>query len=204
MPARASGPDGLTRIERERRAQIVAATVSLVAEEGHAAASLSRIARAAGVAKGTVVYHFATKDAVLHAAYEHALTALVTDVAAQVEAAPAREAPSVYVRAMIGHLTARPEHAHTIAQARLHEAHRTAGDGGRGLRDGQERWGPLATLLADARRATGRAAGADDLRTLAILAGGMIDAVVAEFLDDPGYDTAAAAERIVVMLLGSP
>ncbi len=42
MPARASGPDGLTRIERERRAQIIATTITLVAEHGHAAASLSR------------------------------------------------------------------------------------------------------------------------------------------------------------------
>ena len=55
MPARASHSDGLTRIERERRAQIIAATITLVAERGYAEASLSQIARAAGVAKGTVV-----------------------------------------------------------------------------------------------------------------------------------------------------
>ncbi|MFN3600795.1 MAG: TetR/AcrR family transcriptional regulator [Dietzia sp.] len=196
MPTRAPQSDGLTRIERERRAQIIAATVTLVAERGYAEASLSQIARAAGVAKGTVVYHFSTKDAVLDAAYQHVLTSLVAHVTEQVEAVPARSAPGAYVRAMIGHLTGHPEHARTIVQAGLAAAAR----GDRSRPPGRQRWAPLADILGEAARAEGHNVDADELRTRAVLAGGMIDAVVGEFLDDPAYDASVAAETIVRLL----
>lgn len=196
MPTRASGSDDLTRIERERRAQIIAATITLVAEHGYAAASLSRIAQAAGVAKGTVVYHFTTKDSVLTAAYQQVLTSLITHVAEQVEAVPARQAPGAYVRAMIDHLTGHPEHARTIVQAGL----AAAANGDRVRPPGQERWAPLAALLGEAVEAKYRTANPDGLRTLAVLVGGMIDAVIAEFLEDPAYDADAAAEQIVKLL----
>lgn len=196
MPARASHSDGLTRIERERRAQIIAATITLVAERGYAEASLSQIARAAGVAKGTVVYHFSTKDAVLTAAYQQVLTGLATQVGEQVEAVPARLAPGAYVRAMIGHLTGHPEHARMIVQAGL----AAAALGDRARPPGQERWAPLTSILGEAADADGRTADPDELRTLALLTGGMIDAVIDEFLDDPTYNTNAAAETIIELL----
>lgn len=196
MPARASHSDGLTRIERERRAQIIAATITLVAERGYAEASLSQIARAAGVAKGTVVYHFTTKDAVLDAAHQHVLTSLVTHVTEQVEAVPARSAPAAYVRAMIGHLTRHPEHARTIVQAGLAAAAR----GDRSRPPGRQRWAPLADILGEAARAEGQTMDSDKLRTRAVLAGGMIDAVVGEFLDDPTFDASMAAETIIEIL----
>ncbi|MDX2358755.1 TetR/AcrR family transcriptional regulator [Dietzia sp. PP-33] len=196
MPTRASQSDGRTRIERERRTQIIDATITLVAERGYAEASLSQIARAAGVAKGTVVYHFSTKDAVLAAAYQQVLTALVTHVAGQVEAAPAQLAPGAYVRAMIGHLTEHPEQARTIVQAGV----AAAAEGDRPRPTGQERWAALAEILGAAARADGRSTDTGELRTLAILAGGMIDAVVEEFLEDPSYDANAAAETIVRLL----
>lgn len=196
MPARASESDGLTRIERERRAQIIAATITLVAERGYPAASLSQIAQAAGVAKGTVVYHFTAKDAVLAAAYQQVLTSLVTHVAEQVETVPIRHAPQAYVRAMLEHLTGHPDHARTIVQVGL----ASAANGGRVRPPSQERWAPLAALLGEAVAASGRTVNTDKLRTLAVLVGGMIDAVVAEFLDDPTYDADAAAEQIVDLL----
>ncbi|WP_230621106.1 MULTISPECIES: TetR/AcrR family transcriptional regulator [Nocardiaceae] len=193
MSARMSGADGPTRIERERRAQIIAAAVSLVAEHGYAAASLARIADAAGVVKGTVVYHFTTKDAVLTAAYQHVLTALVTHVGEHVDASPPPERPEAYVRAMIGYLADHPDHARTMVQAGL-----AAANNGASRHERQERWRPLAGLLSEARgddRGPGR-----DERTLAILAGGMIDAVVDEFLEDPTFDTGSAASEIVEMV----
>ena len=196
MPAHASHSDGLTRIERERRAQIIAATITLVAERGYAEASLSQIARVAGVAKGTVVYHFSTKDAVLTAAYQQVLTGLATQVGEQVEAVPARLAPGAYVRAMIGHLTGHPEHARMIVQAGL----AAAALGDRVRPPGQERWAPLTSILGEAADADGRTADPDELRTLALLTGGMIDAVIDEFLDDPTYNTNAAAETIIELL----
>lgn len=57
-----SGP---SFIERARRAQILAAAVDVVGNEGFGKASLARIARQAGVSKGVVTYHFSTKDEIL-------------------------------------------------------------------------------------------------------------------------------------------
>lgn len=205
-----------SRIERERRAQLIATTIALVTEHGYAAASLARIAQAAGIAKGTVVYHFTTKDAVLKAAYQHVLDALVADVGQAVDAAAPDQAPAAYVRRMTGYFAEHPEHARMIVEARLHQVSRDDdAPAGAAAPAPSARWQPLAALLAEARRSRdgghvdghshshnrghGRT-GEHDLRTLAVLVGGMIDTVVAEHLDDPAYDMEAAAGTIVRML----
>ena len=59
-----SGQD-LSFIERARRAQIVAAAIEVIVEEGIGQASLARIAGRAGISKGVVSYHFAGKDALM-------------------------------------------------------------------------------------------------------------------------------------------
>lgn len=51
----------------ERRAQIVAAARTLIAERGLAITSVREIAQAAGVSTGTVTYHFARVGEILHA-----------------------------------------------------------------------------------------------------------------------------------------
>lgn len=57
--------DTFTR--RERRKQIVAATVRVIAREGLSAASFSRIAAEAGLSSsGMISYHFANRDELLH------------------------------------------------------------------------------------------------------------------------------------------
>ncbi|MGW1062421.1 TetR/AcrR family transcriptional regulator [Micromonospora rubida] len=56
--------DALTRTQRARRQDIVAAAISVINSEGYATASIERIARAAASSKGTVLYHFKTKEAV--------------------------------------------------------------------------------------------------------------------------------------------
>lgn len=55
-------PDGQsTFVEKARRRQIIDATVTTVARDGFAAATLSQIAVEAGVSKGLISYHFADK-----------------------------------------------------------------------------------------------------------------------------------------------
>lgn len=56
------GRKGRTFIEAARRAQIVAAAVETIAELGYGQASLARIAERAGISKGVISYHFASKD----------------------------------------------------------------------------------------------------------------------------------------------
>ncbi|MFB4319859.1 TetR/AcrR family transcriptional regulator [Actinomadura sp. 21ATH] len=187
----APGSDGrpLSFIERKRREQLIEATIALVAEHGYAATSLARIAQAAGITKGAVLYHFPSKDAVVAAARTHVLDALVADVGAAVDAAPPGARPAAYVRRMVGYLTEHPDHARTLIEVLI--------SGGRP--DPAARREPFAALLQAAREARGLPPAADP-RTPAVIAGGAIDAIVDARLQDPAYDSAAAAEALVTML----
>lgn len=176
-------------IERTRRAQLIDVTIDAVAEHGYAKVSLARIADNAGITKAAVLYHFRTKDAVVEAAYERVLDALVEDVAAAVEAVRAQDGPQAYVRAMVGHLRAHPRHTRMLIEAL---GHSTPGH------TPEQRWRPLADIID----ASVRARGTDDVdsRTLAIITGGAIDAIVSECLHDADYDSAAAGESLAAML----
>lgn len=195
-------------IRQARRTQLVEVTLELVAEHGYAATSLTRIARAAGITKGAVLYHFPSRDAVIAAAREFVLAELVADVGAAVDASEATAAPQAYVRRMVGHLAENPRRARVLVEAGLHEAglheaSRRAGvvpdDGARSA--SAARWEALAALLQRARAPSGEGP-APDRRTLAIAVGGAIDGLVAEMLEDPSYDAVAAAETVVRMLEG--
>ncbi|WP_432985403.1 hypothetical protein [Dactylosporangium sp. CA-233914] len=89
---------------------------------------------------------------------------------------------------MIGHLREHPGHTRMIVEAMGH---------GDGDHDPEARWRPLAEIITVARDARGVPTG--DARTTAVIIGGAIDAIVAERLRDPRYDTAAAAEQLVQM-----
>ncbi|GAB3848878.1 hypothetical protein GCM10029963_32420 [Micromonospora andamanensis] len=122
MTRRREGATGeLTLIERARRTQLIEVTIELVADRGYGGASLAAIAERAGITKAAVLYHFPTKDAVVRAAHEHALAALVADVAGAVEAADAASRPAAYVRSMVGHLREHPRHTRMIIEAMVHD-----------------------------------------------------------------------------------
>jgi AcrR family transcriptional regulator len=186
-------PRRLTLTEQARRAQLIDVTVRLIAEHGNAGTSLARIAEAAGITKAAVLYHFRSKDALVRAAHESALTGLVEHVGRAVEEAGAERAPAAYVRSMVGYLREHPGHTRVVIAAVTDEDRRSS-----------ERWRPLADLMAAARRARGTdpEARGPDLRTTALIIGGGIDAIVAEHLDHPDYDPVAAAEELVAMLDG--
>lgn len=177
-------------MEQARRAQLIEVTIALVAERGYAATSLANIAQAAGITKGAVLYHFATKDAVVAAAYGVVLQGLVDHVGEAVDAAAVAQRPAAYVRGMIQHLRTHPQHTRMLTQSLLLVAEP------RSLR---ERWAPLEALIVAARETTSRPAPLDT-RSLAIVVGGGIDAIVTERLADPYYDTEAASEVLVQML----
>lgn|SRR5690625_3914021 len=181
----------LTFTEQARREQLVAVTIDLVAERGYAGTSLSGIAEGAGITKAAVLYHFGSKDAVIQAAFGYALKALVDDVAGAVEQAKPEDRPAVYVRTMIDHLQAHPEHIRMVIEASSNQPQDL---------DRSSRWRDFATILSEARRARGLPGEPEDLRSLAIILGGGIDAIVGEHLSEPAYDTAAAAEELVDMM----
>ncbi|MGW5187782.1 TetR/AcrR family transcriptional regulator [Kribbella sp. NPDC004138] len=177
----------LTFTEEARRAQLVDVTIELVADRGYAAASLGRIAESAGITKAGVLYHFPSRQALVEAAYQHVLAAVVATVGAAVGAVGPADGVSAYVRSMVGHLRERPRHVRMLIEAMTSVAP---------LTDSKARWSAVADLLAAARAARGVTESVD-LRSAALLIGGGIDAIVAESLADPAYDAAAAAELLV-------
>jgi len=76
---------GRTATAGKRRAQIIAATIALVADEGYAQASFARIAERAGLSSTRLIsYHFAGKAELVAAVVEHVVTALGDAVGARV------------------------------------------------------------------------------------------------------------------------
>lgn len=187
MTPRRAADRPLTFIEQARRAQLIAVTIDLIARHGYAQCSLQRIADAAGVTKAAVIYHFASKAAVVRAAYESVIGALTAAVGAGVAAAPTPAAAvEAYVTTIVGHLAANPTHVRVIVEA-IAEDETDVAD----RPDSPQRWQGLADLIAAAH-------GSDvDARTLAIVVNGAIDGIVAEWLRDPGFDLPAATDVIV-------
>jgi AcrR family transcriptional regulator len=182
----------LTFIEQARRAQLVEVTIRLIAEHGYAGCSLQRIAESAGITKAAVIYHFATKRAVIRAAYDAVIAGLTEHVGARIAqaASPAGQAEA-YIRGLIGYLGAHPDQVRVIVEA-LDDDHDT------GIPDrphSPERWRPLADLI-DAAASRHDV----DSRTSAIMMSGAIDALVAEFLTDRSFDLDAAADAVVDLL----
>ena len=180
----------LTFTEAARRAQLIEVTTELVADHGYAATSLGRIAESAGITKAGVLYHFASKQALVEAAHARVLSGLVEAVGAAVDAAGPADAPAAYIRSMVGHLRERPRHVRMIVEAMT-----SVGP----LADSKARWSAVADLIAAARTARGLT-GEVDLRSAALVIGGGIDAIVSESLSDPEYDAAAAAELLVAVV----
>jgi AcrR family transcriptional regulator len=186
----------LTFTEQARRAQLIKVTIELIAAHGYAGCSLQRIAEAAGITKAAVIYHFATKRAVIRAAYDTVVTGLSEHVGALIaQAGTPADRVDAYVRGLIGYMAAHPDHVRVIVEA-LDDDHDT------GIADrpgAPERWRPLADLV-EAARAAGAYRSELDSRTTAIVLGGAIDAVVAESLADHSYDLGPAADAVVEML----
>lgn len=182
-----------TFIEQARRAQLIEVTIELVARHGYAGTSLARIAEAAQISKATVLYHFPSKDAVVRAAYESVVEDLTAEVGAAVATEAGAAALEAYVRSLVGHLHARPERARVIAEAIVGDDEVTDQPGS------AARWQPLAEMVGAAQAAGDYRPDADP-RVTAIMINGAIDAIVAERMTDPAFDTPAAAEQLVAML----
>jgi AcrR family transcriptional regulator len=182
-----------TFIEQARRAQLVDATIGLVARHGYAGASLARIAESARISKATVLYHFPSKDAVVRAAYDAVIEGLTAHVGAAVAAHTGAAAVEAYIRSLVGHLHERPERARVIAEAIRGDEEVTDRP------DSRARWQTVAGFVEAAREAGDYRADVDP-RVTAIMINGAIDAMVAERMTDPAFDTPGAAEQLITML----
>src|SRR5688572_8277878 len=157
-----------TFTEQARRAQLISVTIGLIAEHGYAGCSLQRIAESAGITKAAVIYHFATKNAVIRAAYDSVIADLTGHVGALIARAESPAAMvDAYVDGLIGYMAAHPDHVRLIVEA-LDDGHDT------GITDrptSAARWRPVAALIDGAKDA-GAYRPDVDARTLAIVLGG--------------------------------
>lgn len=101
-----------------RRAQIVAATIDLLATEGITGASFGRIVKAAGLSSTRLIsYHFASKEALLQAVFG----AVVAEAAARMRPALDAQPTAVgkleaYIRSNLEFLAAYPKHAKAVVE----------------------------------------------------------------------------------------
>jgi TetR/AcrR family transcriptional regulator len=189
----------LTFVEEARRRQIVDCTIELVAERGAARTSLAGIAERAGISKAAVLYHFASKDEVMVATMRHVIDSYAATVGAQVEAAGEPEAMLVaYLRGTIAYLHERPAHLRVLVEGLVRDR-----DGDREFAPGTparaSRWQGVAAILEGGQRAG--VFRAFDVRALALVIGGALDAVVAEWVGDRDFDLDAAADELVTAVL---
>jgi AcrR family transcriptional regulator len=185
-----------TLTERARREQLIGLTVRLIAEHGYAATSLARIAAAAEISKAAVLYHFATKGAVIEAAYRTVLDGLIGHVGPRVAAAEGpRAAVEAYAAAVVGYMADHPDHVRVITEA-------LGRPGETGIADSPasaERWRFLAGLIERAQEAGEYRASADP-RTEAVMINGAVDGVVAAAVEDPSYRLDEAAAAVVDLI----
>ncbi|GGA58024.1 TetR family transcriptional regulator [Pseudoclavibacter endophyticus] len=83
---------------RARRNQIERAAAEVLSEVGYAAASVGRIAQRAGVSKGVITYHFASKDEILRRV---ALTLFEECVLHITAGVPSEMSPAARLRAQL-------------------------------------------------------------------------------------------------------
>lgn len=189
-------PERRTFTEDARRAQLIGVTIDLVARHGYAGCSLQRIAAAAGITKAAVIYHFASKNEVIRAAYETVLTDMVDHVTERVEAADSPVAAvEAYLAAMIDYAGRHPNRIRMLIEAMV------AGDE-TGVTDrptSPDRARGLATLIRAAQADGGYRADVD-ADGLAIILGGAVDAVAAARLTDPELDLEAATAQLLDLL----
>ncbi|WP_157245176.1 TetR/AcrR family transcriptional regulator [Nonomuraea typhae] len=99
-------PEGQrTFIEEARRAQIIAATIEVLAEAGFAGASLAAIAKHAGISKGVISYHFAGKNELMEEVVEQVYTRIAEHVVSRMQSGTtAKELLRTHILAVAEHM----------------------------------------------------------------------------------------------------
>lgn len=185
----------------ERRDQLVAATVAVLAEQGYGATSAEAIARRAGVSKGLLWHYFPTLDDLFEATARRTLMALGSAVGASIDlAAPA---PAVIRAAVHGAAGLRLTHAAERRAIREIVLNLRSPDGG--LRFDQSAMAELyAGQEAIFRRGQAEGDVRDDLdpRLLAVTYQGAVDSMLAYLDAFPETDAVRHADTVAAVLLG--
>ena len=190
-------PDRRSFIERARRAQIIDAAASVIAEEGFGQASLARIARRAGVSKGVISYHFAGKNELIMQVVVAVYEAGGTEMGPVIEAAgPPRARLAAYLRSNLEFLAKNP----TKVRALMEIFTSFRAEDGKLPFDATSDEPVLAPLLETFR--AGQASGEFtdfDPMVMARTVRAAIDALPPQMSAYPDLDVAAYAEQLVAL-----
>jgi TetR/AcrR family transcriptional regulator, fatty acid metabolism regulator protein len=93
--------EGGTFTQQKRRDQLVHGMIEVIAEAGFARASVGELARRAGVSKGVVTYHFATKDDLIRAVIADVIASMAGYLEPRLLAAEPARFPERFIAAYL-------------------------------------------------------------------------------------------------------
>jgi AcrR family transcriptional regulator len=201
--ASASSPrPGRRRLsEQERRAQILRATIEVVARHGFEAASASLIAECAGVSKGLIWHYFADKNDLMKQAVVQTVRVIRDEVVASVDAAaPVPDAIRAYIHTVASIRRQRPEEFRALDRitSRLQDS---TGAPAFSQQDYEELYLGQETLF---RRGQAEGAFRDfDTRVMAVTYQAAVDAMLTYLDLHPEVDVEAYADALADILLGT-
>ncbi len=114
VPQALERPNQRARQAAATRQRLIDAAAALFARKGYAASTVAAIGEEAGVSRGLINFHFATKENLLHAVIEQLVTELETQMFPPDPPADPIEALGVLVGAHRRFLTEQPERARLL------------------------------------------------------------------------------------------
>lgn len=186
-----------TFIEEARRSQIIECAIEVLATEGYARASLSRIARKAGISTGVISYHFGSKaqllEAVLNEVARMATELMVPRILAQPTAA---EGLRAYLESNLEFMRTHRQPLLALVEIITHHREDEPGPGPYAAQ-AEIAINDLVRLLE-----WGQKAGEFrefDTRSMAIAVRGAVDAVPGRLLHDPELDLDLLTRELVTL-----
>jgi AcrR family transcriptional regulator len=185
-----SQPRGRTFVEEARRAQLVQTAIDVLAADGYERASLSAIARAAGVSKGVISYHFDGKDELLREVVAHVSSQAETAMTPHLMAAStASERLGAYIRSNLAFMAAHPDALRALIEVIVHTPAPNP--------YAQQHQAALAYLEALIAAGVQHGEFADvDPAVVALAVRGAIDAVPGRLAADPDLDLERGGEQL--------
>lgn len=186
-------------IEEARKKQIVAAAIGVLANEGYARASLSRIAAQAGISKSVITYHFAGKDEMFEAVFTHVAEAAGAYMTPFLEQArdPAGQLIA-HIRHQIAYMGDHRDELLAIGAIAMNHGG-PSGEPDYIARGAQEERDILTTLIAEGQ-AAGQIRAGLDAQFMAGVISKTIEGGLSEWAWRPETDLSAYADQLVDLL----
>lgn len=200
----AAGPPRAARrrlSEEERRAQILRATIQVVARHGFEAASASLIAEQAGVSKGLIWHYFADKTDLMKQAVVETVRVIRDEVAASVDpSTPVPDAIRTFIRTVASARKERPDEFRAMDRI-VHRLQESDGSPAFSQHDYEELYQGQEALFR--RGQADGAFGHFDTRVMAITYQAAVDAMLSYLDTHPETDVDQYANALADILLAA-